>query len=157
VSILSDAPVLRERPPAPPARAAPLKPGVAFVEVAAAIIRDDSGRYLITRRRPGSHLEGLWEFPGGKREAGESLRACLARELREELGGVFGVGDRVETVRWDYPDKSVVIHFFECRLVSGRVEARESQALEWVPAAALGDYAFPSADQALVERLRSRG
>jgi 8-oxo-dGTP diphosphatase len=129
---------------------------VVVVEVAAAVIQDGAGRYLITRRPEGSHLGGLWEFPGGKREPGETLEACLARELREEVGALVNVGDRVETVRWDYPDKTVVIHFFQCRLTGGRVEPRESQALEWVTAGELGDYAFPPADQALVEQLKTR-
>src|SRR5207245_2793910 len=73
------------------------------LEVAAALIQDADGRYLITQRRRGSPLEGLWEFPGGKRDAGEELDACLARELTEELGARFTVGDKVDTIRWDYP------------------------------------------------------
>jgi mutator protein MutT len=127
------------------------------VEVAAAVIQDGAGRYLITRRSERAHLGGLWEFPGGKREPGETLEACLVRELREELGGLFGVGDRIETVRWDYPDKAVIIHFYQCRLVSGRVEPRESQGLEWVAADELHNYEFPPADRALLDRLRARG
>ncbi len=70
-----------------------LPPTLMLIEVAAAVIRDDSGRYLITRRREGTHLAGLWEFPGGKREPGESLEACLRRELREELSATFAVGE----------------------------------------------------------------
>jgi 8-oxo-dGTP diphosphatase len=63
------------------------------IEVVAALIQDDHGRYLITRRRGGSHLAGVWEFPGGKREPGESLEAALRRELVEELSARFAVGE----------------------------------------------------------------
>lgn len=126
-----------------------------LVEVAAAVIRDDAGRYLITRRREGTHLAGLWEFPGGKREPDESLEACLLRELREELSATFAVGDRLETIRWVYPEKTVVLHFFQCRVEAGAIEARESQETAWVAPERLGDYAFPPADDALVARLRN--
>src|SRR5438876_624291 len=74
---------------------------VLVIEVAAALIRDAAGRYLITQRRSGSHLEGLWEFPGGKREPHESFEQCLRRELTEELAATFRVGKLVETVRWE--------------------------------------------------------
>ena len=131
------------------------EPPTVVVEVAAALIQDDAGRYLITRRRAGSHLAGLWEFPGGKREPGETLEECLRRELTEELGADFMVGERVETLRWSYPEKSVVLHFFRCRLVSGQVEARERQTCAWVEPARLDDYEFPAADRALIARLRA--
>jgi 8-oxo-dGTP diphosphatase len=125
----------------------------AEVEVAAALVRDAAGRYLLARRRTGTHLAGLWEFPGGKRERGESLEACLRRELREELGGEFTVDDRLDTIRWQYPGKAVVLHFFHCRLVSGAIEPREQQELAWVEPGRLGEYAFPDADRAVVDRL----
>ena len=121
----------------------------------AGLIQDDTGRYLITRRGGGSHLAGLWEFPGGKREAGESLEEALRRELAEELSARFGVGDRVETVRWEYPERTVVIHFYRCRLESGTIEPRESQAMEWVAPERLTEFEFPPADRALITRLRS--
>jgi mutator protein MutT len=127
------------------------------VEVTAALIQDEAGRYLITRRREGTHLAGLWEFPGGKRHASESPEACLRRELEEELGGPFEVGDRVETVRWEYPEKTVLIHFYRCRLASGAIEPREGQALAWVEPERFGEYAFPDADAALIARLRAQG
>ncbi len=127
------------------------------VEVTAALIQDEAGRYLITRRREGTHLAGLWEFPGGKRHASESPEACLRRELEEELGGPFEVGDRVETVRWEYPEKTVLIHFYRCRLASGAIEPREGQALAWVEPERFGEYAFPGADAALIARLRAQG
>ena len=93
------------------------------IEVAAGLIRDAAGRYLITQRRRGSHLAGLWEFPGGKVEAGETPAACLRRELIEELSATFAVGRLVETVRWEYPDRTVVLHFFDCRHESGPIVA----------------------------------
>ena len=127
-----------------------------MVEVAAALIRDERGRYLITQRRRGSHLEGLWEFPGGKVELHESAQECLRRELSEELSATFAVGGLVETVRWEYPDRVIVLHFFDCRLASGRIEPRESQAMAWVAPENLDDYEFPPADRALIDRLRQR-
>jgi len=126
------------------------------IRVAAALVRDDAGRYLITQRGQGSHLAGLWEFPGGKMEAGESPEAALRRELIEELGATFAVGARVETVRWEYPDRSVVLHFYACRLESGVIEPREGQAMAWVEPERLAAYDFPPADRELIARLRAK-
>ena len=123
------------------------------IEVAAALIQDAEGRYLITQRRRGSHLEGLWEFPGGKRDAGEDMQACLARELTEELGARFVVGEKVDTIRWEYPDRTVVLHFYRCRLESGTIEPQESQAMAWVAPQNLTRYRFPPADRELIARL----
>jgi mutator protein MutT len=125
-----------------------------LVEVVAGLIQDDARRYLITRRRSSSHLAGMWEFPGGKREAGESLEDALRRELTEELSARFEVGERVETVRWEYPERTVVIHFYRCRFESGTIEPRESQAMEWVAPERLKEFEFPPADRELIARLR---
>jgi 8-oxo-dGTP diphosphatase len=125
------------------------------IEVVAGLIRDGQGRYLITRRRQGTHLGGLWEFPGGKREPDETLAQSLRRELQEELGAVFVVGELVETVRWAYPEKTVVLSFFHCRLEEGAIEPREGQLMQWVPPADLQRYDFPPADAALLTRLAS--
>jgi 8-oxo-dGTP diphosphatase len=126
------------------------------IEVAAALIQDEAGRYLITQRRRGSHLAGLWEFPGGKQEAGESPQACLRRELAEELAGNFSVGEKFDTIGWDYPDRTVILHFFRCRLESGTIEPLESQAMAWVAPERLGEFDFPPADRELIARLRAR-
>jgi mutator protein MutT len=126
-----------------------------LIEVAAALIRDTAGRYLITQRRRGSHLEGLWEFPGGKQEAGESPETCLKRELAEELSASFAVGEKFTTIRWEYPDRTVILHFFRCRLESGTIEPRESQTMAWVAAERLEEFDFPPADRELVARLRA--
>jgi mutator protein MutT len=125
------------------------------IEVAAALIQDEAGRYLITQRRRGSHLEGLWEFPGGKREAGESPEVALARELTEELSASFRVGELAETIRWEYPDRIVVLNFYRCRHESGTIEPRESQSMAWVAPERLDEFPFPPADRQMISRLRA--
>lgn len=129
----------------------------AAIDVVAAVIRDEAGRYLITRRRKGTHLEGLWEFPGGKRERDETLEESLGRELTEELGASFTVGERVETIRWTYPEKTVILHFFRCRLAAGTIAPQEGQLMEWVAPGDLRRFDFPPADAALLVRLEAAG
>ena len=128
---------------------------VPVVDVSAALIQDEAGRYLVTRRRRGSHLEGLWEFPGGKREAGESAEVALRRELKEELSATFAVGALVDTVRWEYPERVVVIAFYRCRLEAGTIAPGESQTMAWVAPERLTELEFPPADRALIARLRA--
>ena len=122
-----------------------------LVHVVAAVIQRES-RYLITRRSEGSHLAGLWEFPGGKVGASEAPEAALRRELREELGVDAAVGDLIETVTWSYPEKTVRILFFRCAL-HGEPCPQEGQEMRWAEGAALSTYEFPEADRRLVERL----
>ena len=129
--------------------------GAAAIDVVAALIRDDAGRYLITRRRKGTHLEGLWEFPGGKREPDETLEESLGRELTEELGARFAVTERVETIRWAYPEKTVVLHFFTCHVTAGVIAPQEGQSMEWVAPKDLRKFEFPPADAALLARLEA--
>ena len=129
--------------------------GFPVVEVAAAVI-SRRARFLVTRRDPAKHLGGLWEFPGGKREPGESIEACLARELAEELGLRVRVGERVAVVPWTYPDRCVLLHFFRCRIAGGRITPRESQPYRWVTPAELAALPMPPADAALVASLTER-
>ncbi len=128
--------------------------GEKVVEVVAAVI-ERGGRILIARRRVGSHLGGLWEFPGGKRQAGETPEAALVREIREELDAVVTVGELVEDVEWAYPEKVVRLRFFRCAL-EDEPRAAEGQEIAWVAPADLGRYEFPPADGGLVARLRRR-
>ncbi|MBI2552897.1 MAG: (deoxy)nucleoside triphosphate pyrophosphohydrolase [Candidatus Rokubacteria bacterium] len=122
--------------------------GQPTVEVAAAVIETD-GRYLITRRVTG-HLEGFWEFPGGK---GETLSECVRREVMEELGVEISVGEKIETVTWRYPERTVVLHFFRCRH-AGEIAPQEGQAFAWVAPEEFERYPFPPADATLIARLR---
>ena len=132
-----------------------VRAGFPLVEVTAGVIRRGR-RYLVTRRDPAKHQGGLWEFPGGKREAGESLEACLARELDEELGVRVRVGERLALVPWTYPDRRVLLHFFRCRIASGQVAPREGQPHRWVTPAELAALPMPPADATVVATL-SRG
>lgn len=119
--------------------------------VTAAVIERD-GRFLVTRRLRGTHLEGYWEFPGGKCDAGETLDACLRRELREELGTDALIGPEIYTVSHDYPERIVELHFFQCELLS---EPRPllGQAMQWVLRGDLRTLEFPPADAELIEML----
>jgi 8-oxo-dGTP diphosphatase len=124
------------------------------VVVAAAVVERD-GRWLMARRLKGTHLEGLWEFPGGKVDPGESLEACLVRELAEELG----VESRVAGLRWsithDYPARRVVLHFYDCTL-AGEPRPLLGQELRWVSASELASLPVPEADAGLVALLTGR-
>ena len=122
------------------------------IEVSAALIFRD-GKILITRRHEKSHLGGLWEFPGGKREAGESFEECLIREIREELGIAISVGDLFEEIAHDYPEKSVHLKFFLCRWESREPQALGCAAFKWVRKSELADYKFPAADARLLDKL----
>ena len=124
------------------------------IEVVAAVI-ERGGKILITRRPKGAHLEGLWEFPGGKAEAGESPERALAREVREELGVAFTAGERVAEVDWRYPDKRVRIEFYR-GTIEGEPRPLEGQEMAWVAPDDLGRYEFPPADTAVLARLRRR-
>lgn len=123
--------------------------------VVTAAIVERGERILVTRRPPGVHLAGLWEFPGGKCEPGESLAACMARELREELDVEGTVGEEVLTVSHEYPDRVVELHFLRCT-IAGTPRALLGQEIRWVDRQEIGTLAFPPADAALIERLTKR-
>jgi mutator protein MutT len=126
----------------------------AAVEVVAAVV-ERAGGYLITRRLEGTHLAGLWEFPGGKILPGEKPEDGLRRELKEELGVEAAVGELIQTVDWAYPEKSVRLLFFRCAL-AGEPTPLEGQEMRWIAAADLASYTFPDADATLIARLSRR-
>ena len=121
------------------------------IVVTAAVV-ERAGRILVTRRQRGVHLEGLWEFPGGKQEDGESLAACLARELREELDVAARVEDEIYTTTHEYPERRVELHFLRCRL-DGEPRPLLGQEIRWVPRAELAALEFPAADAELIRIL----
>ncbi len=121
--------------------------------VAAAVIWRD-GRVLIARRPRGCHLEGLWEFPGGKKREAESLRHCLEREIREELGLHVSVHKALCSLEHDYGSKRVSLHFFHCTCKGGEPKALEGQEMRWVKPEELDGYEFPPPDTKMIEELR---
>lgn len=124
------------------------------VQVAAAAIFDDEGRVLITRRADDAHQGGLWEFPGGKVEAGETVRDALARELHEELGIEVQQARPLIRIRHDYPDKSVLLDVWRVDGFSGEAHGREGQPLTWVEPRTLSEYAFPAANQPIIRAVQ---
>ena len=125
------------------------------VVVVAAVIEKD-GAFLLTLRPEGTHLEGHWEFPGGKVYPSETHADALRRELHEELDIVAEVGDRVHQVTHAYPEKTVELHFYQCGF-AGEPKPMIGQALRWVPREQLASLAFPAADRDLIRQLASRG
>ena len=121
-----------------------------IVVTAAVIRRGDT--FLITRRQRGVHLEGYWEFPGGKCDAGESLAACLEREIREELDAFIRPGREVLATEHAYPERVVELHFIECELL-GEPRPMLGQDMRWVPRKDLRTFSFPPADDELIELL----
>lgn len=125
-----------------------------LIEVSAGLVFRD-GKLLITQRRPGDHLAGLWEFPGGKRDAGETFEDCLVRELQEELGITVAVGALLEDLVHAYAERTVRLRFYACRILDGAPQPLGCHALAWVTPLTLADYAFPAADARLLERLKT--
>ena len=116
-----------------------------IIEVSAALIFHQ-GRLLITQRQAAAHLGGLWEFPGGKREPGESFEACLVREIHEELAVEIAVDELFEEVTHAYPEKTVHLKFFICRLLKGEPQAIGCAAFHWATKEELANFEFPAAD-----------
>jgi mutator protein MutT len=125
------------------------------VVVTAAVVERE-GEFLVTRRPAGAHLEGCWEFPGGKCEPGETLDECLRREMLEELGVNVLVGRELLTTRHDYSDRVVELHFFACEL-KGVPQPALGQEMRWVTRGELGSLRFPPADAELIALLASPG
>jgi A/G-specific adenine glycosylase len=123
--------------------------------VGAGIVIDRRGRYLIAQRKEGSMLGGLWEFPGGTQEKGETIEQCIARELKEELGIDVAVGAHVVTVRHAFSHFTMDLHAHACRLLAGRPRAIHCAAWKWVTLPEMDAYAFGRADQRIIEKLIS--
>jgi mutator protein MutT len=122
------------------------------VVVVTAAVVEHEGNFLVTRRPRGVHLEGLWEFPGGKCEPGEALESCLKREIDEELGTGATVNAELFTVAHSYSERTVELHFFAC-VLNGEPRPVLGQEMRWVSREELRELAFPPADAELIERL----
>jgi mutator protein MutT len=122
-----------------------------MVVVTAAVIEHE-GRFLVTRRQPGVHLEGYWEFPGGKCTSGEALNACIVREVAEELNVRAIAGPEVLATTFAYEGGTIELHFLRCA-IEGEPVPQQGQELRWVTASELRELDFPPADAELIQLL----
>lgn len=131
------------------------------IEVAVGVLVERSGaqggwRVLIAKRKDEAVLGGYWELPGGKREPGETMESCLAREFREELGLEVTVGEALPVISHSYPHAHVVLHPFFCRRVSGEPENLQVAEHRWVSPEELVSFKFPEANAELIEYVYRR-
>jgi mutator protein MutT len=126
-------------------------PGQKITVTAAVVERD--GRLLVTRRGPGVHLEGYWEFPGGKCEPGEPYDACLSRELAEELGVSVTTSRLLQCVSHEYEDRTIELRFYACE-IAGDPAPLLDQEIRWVNRSELDTLQFPPADEELLRLLK---
>jgi mutator protein MutT len=122
------------------------------IEVGAAVIFNH-GSILISQRHDSSHLSGLWEFPGGKREDHETFEECVRREIQEELNVEVAVQDLFEAVEYEYAEKIVVLKFYLCQYVRGEAKALGCRQFQWVSPSNLPSYTFPPANEAVIQKL----
>ena len=127
-----------------------------LILVAAVVLIDTDGRVLLAQRPEGKQMAGLWEFPGGKVDPGETPEAALIRELREELGIDVAASCLAPFTfaSHAYPDFHLLMPLYVCRKWSGIPMAREGQRLTWVRPARLAEYPMPPADKPLIAMLR---
>ena len=125
-----------------------------FQVIGVGVVLNTDGYVLIDQRLEEGLLGGLWEFPGGKQEPGESIEACIERELKEELGIVISVGEELITLDHAYSHKKLrfVVHL--CAWVSGDPQPLASQQVRWVSPDQLDTFAFPAANSKMIEALR---
>ena len=125
-----------------------------MIEVAAGVLTDAQGRVLLMQRLPGKHLAGLWEFPGGKVESGETVAQALVRELDEELGVEVHDSTPLISIPWHYPEKSVRLHALRVTAWNGVPHAREGHPLRWVAVRDMDAAEMPAADAPILAALR---
>lgn len=122
--------------------------------IGVAVIRNGLGEILIDRRLAQGDMGGLWEFPGGKVEAGETVQACIVREIKEEIDLDVRVGDRLILIDHDYPNFRVSLYVHWCEVIGGEARAIECQEIRWVNPQDLGRYPFPEANLAIITAIQ---
>jgi len=125
--------------------------------IGVAVITNQQGKVLIDRRKTEGEMGGLWEFPGGKIEANETIEACIRREIKEELGIEINVGDRLTSITHTYKTFKVTLYVHDCLHLSGEPQPLESTEINWVEPAQMNQYQFPQANQKIINLLQQRG
>lgn len=131
------------------------KKKVPHLIVGAAVITNRKGEILIAQRREKDMLGGLWEFPGGKQEPGETIQQCIARELKEELGLNIAVSDFLITVKHAYSHFTMDLHTYRAKIKSGRPRPLQCQDYRWVKLPDLRTYPYSKADLKIIEALET--
>lgn len=124
-----------------------------MIHVAVAVIFDPQGKVLIARRRPGTHMAGLWEFPGGKVEGDENVQAALRREIQEELGIVIHAARPLIQIHYRYPEKAVWLDVWRVESFEGTPIGCEGQEVQWVLPNQLADFQFPPANAPIISAI----
>ena len=135
----------------PPAK---IRPAAKKIEVSAAVIRRNGKTYIQQRPQKGL-MGGLWEFPGGKIEKGESPEMCLEREIEEELGVQVTIKEKIMTIKHSYTQFRVTLHVFLCRLESGKIRATSCDQWKWVSLENINQYPFPAANVKILKYLNA--
>ncbi|BAZ43322.1 mutator protein MutT [Chondrocystis sp. NIES-4102] len=125
-------------------------------QIGVAVISNQQKQILIDRRKATGEMGGLWEFPGGKVETGETIEACIKREIKEELGLDVVVGDRLITITHNYQTFDVTLYVHDCQYITGEPQPIECEEIHWVSAAELNKYQFPAANSQIVKLLQQR-
>lgn len=120
------------------------------IRVAVGIVFDKQKKLLIAQRPKGKHLAGLWEFPGGKVEQGESKESALIRELDEEIGIIPTDYDFIKEIQYEYDDTHVTLLVFKIHEFQGHAKGLERQAIKWVEYCELKEFTFPKANEEII-------
>lgn len=124
--------------------------------IGVAVITDEQGNILIDRRKQEGLLGGLWEFPGGKIEPGESVEDCVIREIKEELGIEIAVGSRLITIEHAYTHFKVTLNVFNCKYLSGEPQPIECDEVKWVTLDEIDQYPFPKANGQIIDAIKQQ-
>jgi 8-oxo-dGTP diphosphatase len=126
-------------------------------QIGVAVIWNQSGQILIDRRKASGTMGGLWEFPGGKIEAGETVAECIVREICEELAIEISVGAHLITIDHTYSNFQLTAIVHHCQHLSGIPQPIESEEVRWVKVSDLNNYQFPAANVAIIRAIQDRG
>ncbi|MEL4897001.1 8-oxo-dGTP diphosphatase MutT [Crocosphaera sp. Alani8] len=124
-------------------------------KIGVAVIYNDAGLILIDRRLDKGSLGGLWEFPGGKIEQGETVEDCIKREIKEEIDIEIEVGENLVNLNHDYTDFKVTLYVHICRYLTGEPKPIECQEIRWVRLEEIEQFSFPKANAKIIEMLKN--
>lgn len=125
-------------------------------QIGVAVIINDEDQVLIDRRPVGGSFGGLWEFPGGKLEPGETAAECIVREVREEIAIEVAVGESLITIDHSYPQVRLTLYVHLCQYLSGQPQTIACEEVRWVAITDLGEYRFPKANGEIIQALRQK-